>query len=225
MRSIARNSNPYPPASSVDSMNYKRNNKGPYKIGNGRFDTLPVNEEKLKYQHILEFYDPIEGNQRKEFVDQDTVDILTKNFQGRGYSEMAVNWFQHLIRASEMPINKKSKKFIYDPRAPSNRSWHESRSDMIQVNSKIANRLQHQREGENMKEERRRGHGISVKVLGSADELIQRMRDIMAQFDAGNNNITLFNELREITDLLLEKGYITSHQHKQLYNKYNLMSY
>ena len=103
--------------------------------------------------------------------------------------------FRNLVDLSELPITPTSKKFMLL-----------SKKQRKGITPKFSRKTKKQNGG--------------IIVMGNLDDLIDRLRLIIASIQAGNSSTRLQNELSEITDKLLLSRVLTKVQHANIFNKY-----
>ena len=89
---------------------YKQNRRNAYKIGSGgEYGTLVIHLPSM-FKFVLEAFK--DGNKvMKQPIDQDTIDLLTKRFNGsKNYSELSKGVFNKLNQISQIPLHRSSKK-------------------------------------------------------------------------------------------------------------------
>ena len=87
-------------------MKYTQSPRNAYKILNGKYGSIQIDEDKLKYNMILHI--KINDQKMKPIsVDQDTIDLLTKRFnQKKNYSVLARSVFHDLNLLANLPKHK-----------------------------------------------------------------------------------------------------------------------
>ena len=66
------------------------------------------------------------------------------------------------------------------------------------------------------------GGNVDVKIFTNVNDLVNRMSGIIAAMKAGNTNVSLKNELRQIIDILLSKQVIKPDEHRFITNQFRL---
>ena len=174
---------------------YRRN---AYKIGSGgEYGTLVIHLPGLFKHHILEaFKDGIKV--MKQPIDQDTIDLLTKRFNGsKNYSELSKGVFNKLNQLSQIPNHRSSKKMFI---APTNEFQFEEQKYEPNDEFQVENQTEEQTE--------------------DTDELIARLEKLIEDFKEGFNFVYLQDEFIDIVNNLYNRGTINDSQRSQLFRNY-----
>ena len=177
---------------------YKQNRRNAYKIGSGgEYGTLVIHLPGLFKDHILEAFK--DGNKvMKQPIDQDTIDLLTKRFNGsKNYSELSKKVFNQLNQLSQIPNHKSSKKMFI---APTNGFQFEEQKYKPNDEFQVENQTKEQPD--------------------DTDELLARLETLIGDFKDGLNFVYLQEEFIDIVNKLYYRGVINDSQKSQFFRKY-----
>ena len=176
---------------------YKQNRRNAYKIGSGgEYGTLVIHLPSM-FKFVLEAFK--DGNKvMKQPIDQDTIDLLTKRFNGsKNYSELSKGVFKKLNMISQIPLHRSSKKISIVPMNEPNNEFqfediHNSELQMEQPEEQI----------------------------DDTDELLNRLETLIGYILDGYYSHDLKKEFIDIVDLLYDRGVVNVLQRGQLFRKY-----